>query len=106
MLKGSGISPSMARNLIIGAMQAQVEYGLKHTSLCHMDEIQAKYNIANRRAIRAIMRAPIYVTNEGIEMELGVKKITDIYRKSVLNMIGKMYLNKEDLHHSLMQMAI
>ena len=30
------------------------------------------------------MRAPIYVANEAIEMELGVKKITDIYKKSVL----------------------
>ena len=71
-----------------------------------MEEIQTKYNIANRRAIRAIMRAPIYVTNEGIEMELGVKKITDIYRKSVLNLIGKMYLSKGELHYSLLKEAI
>ena len=33
MLKGKGISPSMARNLIIGAIQAQVDYGLKNTAL-------------------------------------------------------------------------
>ena len=52
------------------------------------------------------MRAPIYVTNEGIEVELGVKKITDIYKKSVLNMVGKMYINKGELHHSLMKEAI
>ena len=68
-----------------------------------MDEIQAKYNIANRRTIRATMRAPIYVANEGIEMELGVKKVTGIYRKSVLNHIGKMYLEKDELHYSLIR---
>ena len=71
-----------------------------------MDEIQSKYNIANRRAIGVIMRAPIYVTNEGIEMELGVKKITDIYRKSVLNLIGKIYLSEGELHYSLLKKAI
>ena len=106
MLKGSGISPCMARNLIIGAMQAQVEYGLKNTSMNQMEEIQIKYNIANRRAIRALMRAPMYVTNEGIELELGVKKITDLFRKNVLNHIGKVYLDKEELHHELLQTAI
>lgn len=32
MLRGNGISPSMSRNLIVGAMQAQTEYGLKNTT--------------------------------------------------------------------------
>ena len=71
-----------------------------------MEEIQAKYNIANRRAIRALMRAPMYVTNEGIELDLGVKKITDLFRKNVLNHIGKVYLDKDELHHELLQTAI
>ena len=71
-----------------------------------LEEIQAKYNIANRRAIRALMRAPMYVTNEGIELDLGVKKITDLYRKNVLNDIGKVYLDKEELHYELLQKAI
>ena len=31
------------------------------------------------------MRAPIYVANEAIEMELGTKKITDLYKKAILN---------------------
>ena len=52
------------------------------------------------------MRAPMYVTNEGIELELGVKKITDLFRKNVLNHIGKVYLDKEELHHELLQTAI
>ena len=52
------------------------------------------------------MRAPVYVTNEAIEMELGVKKITDIYRKSVLNLIGKIYLSEGELHYSLLIKAI
>ena len=94
MLKGKGISPSMARNLIIGAMQAQVDYGLKNTNLGWLDEIQEQYNIASRRAIRAIMRAPMYVTNEAIEMEMGVKKITDLYKRSVLIQIGKTWLEE------------
>ena len=71
-----------------------------------LEEIQAKYNIANRRAIRALMRAPMYVTNEGIELDLGVKKITDLYRKNVLNDIGIVYLDKEELHYELLQKAI
>ena len=49
------------------------------------------------------MRAPMYVTNEGIELELGVKKMTDIYKKSVLNHIGKMYTQKNELHYSLIR---
>ena len=52
------------------------------------------------------MRAPIYVTNEAIEMELGVKKITDIYKKSVLIHVGKMYIQKNTLHNKLMSSAI
>ena len=35
--------------------------------------IQEKYNISNRRAIRAILRSPIYGANEATEMELGIK---------------------------------
>ena len=87
-------------------MQAQVDYGLKNTALGWLDEIQAKYNKANRRAIRAIMRAPIYVANEAIEMELGVKKITDLYKKSVLIEIGKTWISADTLHGSLMRSAI
>ena len=105
ILKGKGISPSMTRNLIIGAMQTQVDYGLKNTTLHQLDEFQNKYNIANRRAIRAIMRAPMYVTNEAIEMELGVRKISDIYNKSVLMQLGKMLLDKNTLHYSLIKKA-
>ena len=74
--------------------------------MSQIEEVQTKYNIANRRAIRALMRAPMYVTNEGIELDLGVKKITDLFRKNVLNHIGKVYLDKEELHHQLLQKAI
>ena len=49
------------------------------------------------------MRAPIYVTNEAIEMELGVKKITDLYKKSVITFIGKMYTEKDSLHYNLIK---
>ena len=52
------------------------------------------------------MRAPMYVTSEGIELDLGVKNITDLYRKNVLNHIGKMYIDKEELHYNLLQTAI
>ena len=52
------------------------------------------------------MRAPIYVTNEAIEMELGVKKITDLYNKSLITSIGKMYTEKDSLHYNLIKQAI
>ena len=52
------------------------------------------------------MRAPIYVTNEAIEMEMGVKKITDLYKRSVLIQIGKTWLEENQLHGTLMRMAI
>ena len=45
-----------------------------NTPLSDENEIQEKYNIANRRAIRAILRSPIYGANEATEMELGIKK--------------------------------
>ena len=95
----------MSRNLIVGAMQAQVEYGLKNTTLMNAEEIQAKYNIANRRAIRAIMRCPIYGANEATEMELGIKKITQLCSKSTLNHIGKMALEEGTLHNHLFKKA-
>ena len=74
MLRGGGITPNMSKNLIIGAMQAQTEYGLQNTPLGKDSQIQEKYNISNRRAIRAILRSPIYGANEATEMELGIKK--------------------------------
>ena len=52
------------------------------------------------------MRAPIYVTNEAIEMELGVKKISELYKKSVLIQIGKNWLEPNTLHGTLMRSAI
>ena len=76
MLRGGGITPCMSRNLIVGAMQAQVQYGLMCTPLSEDNEIQEKYNISNRRALRAILRSPIYGANEATEMELGIKNIT------------------------------
>ena len=101
MLRGIGISPSMCRNLIVGAMQAQTEYGLKNTSFADFQEIQAKYNIANRRAVRALMRSPIYGANEATEMELGIKKITQLCQKSTLNLVGKIVLDNGTLHNHL-----
>ena len=52
------------------------------------------------------MRAPIYVTNEAIEMEMGVKKITDLYKRSVLIQIGKTWIDEHQLHRALMRNAI
>ena len=54
-------------------MQAQVDYGMKNTTADNFKDIQKQYDIANRRAIRAIMSLPIYRANEATEMELGVK---------------------------------
>ena len=45
-----------------------------NTPLGTDNQIQEKYNITNRRAIRAILRSPIYGANEATEMELGIKK--------------------------------
>ena len=39
MLRGGGITPSMSKNLIVGAMQAQVLYSLMNTSLSEENEI-------------------------------------------------------------------
>ena len=92
MLRGGGITPDLSKNLIVGAMQAQVQYGLQCTPLSEENEIQEKYNISNRRALRAILRSPIYGANEATEMELGIKKISQLNRRNTLNMIGKMAL--------------
>ena len=50
------------------------------------------------------MRASIYVLNEVVEMEQGVKKVSDIYRKSVIIQIGKSN-GEYELHQTLFQKA-
>ena len=66
-----------------------------------LEEIQKQYDITNRRAIRAIMRSPIYGANEATEMELGIKKITMLAKRGTLNLIGKVVLEKRTLHNKL-----
>ena len=97
--------PNMSKNLIIGAMQAQVEYGLMNTPLSDVELIQEKYNISNRRAIRAILRSPIYGANEATEMELGIKKLTHLNLRNTLVMIGKTVLDENTLHNEIFKKA-
>ena len=47
------------------------------------------------------MRTPIYVANEAIEMELGIRKISQLYLKKILVIIGKTELEKQTLHGRL-----
>ena len=63
-----------------------------NTPLADENAIQEKYNIANRRAIRAILRSPIYGANEATEMELGIKKLSQLNLRNTLNTIGKIAL--------------
>ena len=63
-----------------------------NTPLGNENPIQEKYNISNRRAIRAILRSPIYGANEATEMELGIKKLSHLNLRNTLNMIGKLAL--------------
>ena len=68
--------------------------------------IQEKYNISNRRAIRAILRSPIYGANEATEMELGIKKLSHLNLRNTLNMIGKLTLQVNTLHNVILHKAI
>ena len=63
-----------------------------NTPLADENAIQEKYNIANRRAIRAILRSPIYGANEAKEIELGIKKLSQLNLRNTLNTIGKIAL--------------
>ena len=72
-----------------------------NTPLGTDNQIQEKYNITNRRAIRAILRSPIYGANEATEMELGIKKISQLNIRNTLNMIGKLVLQKHTLHSKI-----
>ena len=63
-----------------------------NTPLGNDNQIQEKYNISNRRAIRAILRSSIYGANEATEMELGIKKISHLNLRNTFNMIGKLAL--------------
>ena len=76
-----------------------------NTPLSDENDIQEKYNIANRRAIRAILRSPIYGANEATEMELGIKKISQLNKRNTLNMIGKMVLQEGTLHNKIFNQA-
>ena len=68
-------------------------------------EFQNKYNISNRRAIRALLRSPIYGANEATEMELGIKKISQLGIKNTLNLIGKIILEADTLHNKIFNLA-
>ena len=72
-----------------------------NTPLSEENEIQEKYNISNRRALRAILRSPIYGANEATEMELGIKKISQLNKRNTLNMIGKLALSEGTLHNKI-----
>ena len=76
------------------------------TPLSEENEIQEKYNISNRQAIRAILRSPIYGANEATEMELGIKKISQLNKRNTLNMIGKIILDEGTLHNRITKKAI
>ena len=52
-----------------------------NTPLNNESAIQDKYNISNRRAIRAILRSPIYGANEATEMELGIKNCHSLIKE-------------------------
>ena len=77
-----------------------------NTPLNNDNAIQDKYNISNRRAIRAILRSPIYGANEATEMELGIKKLSQLNKRNTLNMIGKLALQENTLHNNIFRKAI
>ena len=77
-----------------------------NTPLSEENEIQEKYNISNRRALRAILRSPIYGANEATEMELGIKKISQLNKRNTLNMIGKLALSEGTLHNKIFKKAV
>ena len=76
------------------------------TPLSDDNEIQEKYNVSNRRALRAILRSPIYGANEATEMELGIKKISQLNKRNTLNLIGKIALDEGTLHNKIYKKAI
>ena len=73
------------------------------TPLSEDNEIQEKYNVSNRRALRAIMRSPIYGANEATEMELGIKKISQLNKRNTLNLIGIITLDEGTLHNNILK---
>ena len=83
-----------------------MQYGLMCTPLSDDNEIQEKYNVSNRRALRAILRSPIYGANEATEMELGIKKISQLNKRNTLNLIGKIALDEGTLHNKIYKKAI
>ena len=76
-----------------------------NTTVGEVEQIQEKYNISNRRAIRAILRSPIYGANEATEMELGIKKLTQLNLRNTLVMIGKTVLGENTLHNHIFKRA-
>ena len=53
--------------------------------------------MTNRRAIRAILRSPIYGANETTEMELGIKKISTTKQKKYLKHDRKIGTARRDI---------
>ena len=51
------------------------------------------------------MRTPIYVANEAIEMELGIRKISQLQLRSQVINTGKYELEENTLHGKLWETA-
>lgn len=89
--RGKGITPSYCRNLINSVANSQILYGLKTCIKdLYCEEIANKYDIAERKMLRAAIRCEQGTCNEAVEIDMGMLKLSQRIEKEAMLLYGRM----------------
>ena len=89
--RGKGISPGYCRNIVNSAANSQILYGLKTCVRdLYCEEIANKYDISERKMLRAAFRCEQGTCNEAVEIDAGMIKLSQRIDKEALLLYGKM----------------
>ena len=103
--RGQGISPGHCRNIVNSAANAQILYGLKScVRNLYCDEVAKKYNIQERKMLRAAFRREQGTCNEAVEIDAGMLKLSQRIEKESLLTYGKMAFTP-GIHNDILEIA-
>ena len=75
--RGKGLNPGYCRNIVNSAANSQILYGLKTCIKdLYCEEIASKYDIAERKMMRAAIRCEQGTCNEAVEIDMGISKLS------------------------------
>ena len=74
--RGKGINPGYCRNMVNSTVNPEILYGLK---ICikdlYCEEIANKYDISERKMLRAALRCEQGTCNEAVEIDMGMDQV-------------------------------